>query len=87
MSTPTFDWDNVTTDVNNQPTKTPQPKVIAAAIGAGVGGAVTTLGVYIFETLSGVDLPTAVEGSLLTLVVAGLSFLSGYIKKPSAKAG
>lgn len=86
MSTPIFDDLNVTTDETGAPTKTPQPKVVAAAIGAGVGGAITTLGVYIFESASGIDLPTSVEGSILTLITAGLAFIAGYIKKPSAKA-
>lgn len=88
-----FNWDPkggvpaaVTTDEAGTPTKTPQPKVIAAAIGAGVGGAITTLGVYIFETLTSIDLPESVEGSVLVLVTAGLAFAAGYVKAPSPKA-
>lgn len=76
----------VTTDENGEPTAAPQPKVIAATAGAGVGAALTTVGVYVFETVSGVDLPSVVEGALLVLVSAGVAFLAGYIKRPSPKA-
>lgn len=75
--------DNVTTDEVGQPTSQPQPKVIAATTGAGVGAAVSTLGVYLIETLGRVDLPDLVEGAILVLVSAGVSFLAGYIKRPT----
>jgi|TARA_R100000482_G_scaffold124710_2_gene78553 hypothetical protein len=74
---------SITTNSVGEPTNKVQPKVVASTIGAGVGGAITTLGVYIFESLSSVDLPTAVEGSILTLVAAGLALAAGYIKRPS----
>lgn len=74
----------VTTDAAGVPTTTPQPKVIAAAIGAGVGGAISTVGIYAFEQLTAVDLPTTVEGAILTLVTAAVAFAAGYIKRPSS---
>lgn len=74
---------NITTDETGQPTNKPQPKVVAAATGAGVGGAISTIGVYLIETLGGVDLPTAVEGATLILVTAGVAYLAGWIKRPS----
>jgi hypothetical protein len=74
---------DVTTDNLGQPTKTPQPKVLAATAGAGVGAALTTLGVWIFETATKIDLPTTVEGAVLVLVTSGVAFGAGYIKKPS----
>lgn len=73
----------ITTDASGQPTNTPQPKVIAATAGAGVGTAVSTIGVYLIETLANVDLPDAIEGAILVLVSAGVAFLAGYIKRPS----
>lgn len=76
----------LTTDERGRPTRRVQPKVAAAAIGSGVAGAATTVGVYVFEQVSGIDLPTVVEGSLFTLVGAGIALLAGYVKKPSPKA-
>lgn len=78
--------DLVTTDELGEPTATPQPKVIAATAGAGVGAAITTVGVYVFETATRIDLPSIVEGALLVIVTAGLAFAAGYIKRPSPKA-
>lgn len=54
----------ITTDPSGEPTATPQPKVIAATIGAGVGAALSTVGVYAFETLANHDLPDVVEGAI-----------------------
>lgn len=73
----------VTTDAEGEPTATPQPKVIAATAGAGVGAALSTIGVYTFESLSGVDLPTTVEGAVLVLITTACTFAAGYIKRPS----
>ena len=78
--------DLVTTDELGEPTATPQPKVIAATAGAGVGAAITTVGVYVFETATRIDLPSIVEGAVLVLVSAGVAFAAGYIKRPSPKA-
>jgi hypothetical protein len=73
-----------TTDAYGDPTSTPQPKVVAAATGAGVGGALSTLGVWIFETTTKIDLPLPVEGSILVLITAGVAFAAGWIKRPGA---
>lgn len=73
----------MTTDEAGQPTATPQPKVLAAASGAIVGGAITTIGIYVFETTTAVDLPSVVEGAILTLITAGVAFAAGYLKRPS----
>lgn len=75
--------ENVTTDAHGFVTSTPQPKVLAATAGAGVGAAISTIAIYLIETLGRVDLPDVVEGAALTLVSAGVAFLAGYIKKPS----
>lgn len=77
---------DVTTNAVGEPTAKPQPKVVAATIGAGVAGAITTLGVYIFESTTAIDLPGPVEGAILTIVTAGVAFAAGYIKKPSPSA-
>lgn len=76
----------VTTDELGEPTAVPQPKVIAATAGAGVGAAITTVGVYVFETATRIDLPSVVEGAVLVLVSAAVAFAAGYIKRPSPKA-
>lgn len=73
----------ITTDAAGQPTAAPQPKVLAATSGAVVGGAITTIGIYVFETATAVDLPSLVEGAILTLITAGVAFAAGYIKRPS----
>lgn len=72
-----------TTDANGQPTSTPQPKVIAATVGAGVGAATSTLVVYLVETIGAVDIPDGVEGAIAVLITAAVAFLAGYIKRPS----
>lgn len=75
---------SVTTDANGTPTNTPQPKVVAAASGAVVGGAISTIGIYAFEGITAIDLPQPVEGAVLTLIVAGVAFLAGWLKRPSS---
>lgn len=71
-----------TTDEYGDPTNAPQPKVTAAAAGAGVGGALSTLGIWIFETTTHIDLPLPVEGSILVLITAGVAFAAGWVKRP-----
>lgn len=56
----------------NPESSTPQPKVIAATIGA----AVSTILVYLIEAVGSTDLPTSVEGAIVTIV----TFLAGYLK-------
>jgi hypothetical protein len=72
----------LTTDEYGDPTNAPQPKVVAATSGAVVGGALSTLGVWIFETTTRIDLPMPVEGAILTLMIAGVAFAAGWIKRP-----
>jgi hypothetical protein len=76
----------VTTDAAGQPTATPQPKVVAATIGAGVGTALGIIGVWAFEASTGIDVPEGVELSVGVVVTAGLAFVGGYFKRPSASA-
>jgi RsiW-degrading membrane proteinase PrsW (M82 family) len=59
----------------------PQPKVVAATIGAGVGFAVGEVATYIIETAAGIDIPTNVEQAIGLILTAGLSFIAGYVKK------
>ncbi|WP_273843971.1 hypothetical protein [Rubrobacter calidifluminis] len=51
------------------------PKVTGATIGA----ALTTLVLYAIETIWHVDLPASVEGAILTLLVALVTFVAGYL--------
>lgn len=73
----------VTTNSAGFPTSEPQPKVVAGATGAIVGGALTTIGIYAFEGVTAIDLPQTVEGAVLTLVSAAVGFAFAYIKRPS----
>ncbi len=86
MSTPIYDdvaAKPVTTDEQGGPTNAPQPKVLAATAGAGVGAAISTIAIYLIETLGRIDLPDVVEGAIGVLLAAGVGFLAGYIKRPS----
>lgn len=76
----------VTTNEYDEPTTLPQPKVVAATIGAGVGGALTIIGVYIVETAARIDIPAPVETAAALVVTSALSFAAGYFKRPSDKA-
>lgn len=73
----------VTTDDAGVRTNKPQPKVLAATAGAGVGAAAGTVVNYLIETIAQIDLPDTVEGAILVLVSAGVAFAAGYIKRPS----
>jgi hypothetical protein len=77
---------DVTTDAGDVPTPKPQPKVIAGTIGAGVGAAVAEVGIWIVESAARIDIPAGVEAAIAIIVVAGLGFVAGYLKKPSASA-
>lgn len=74
----------VTTNVNGEPTNIPQPKVIAATVGAGVGSAIGEIGTWIIESSMQIDVPANVEFAIGVVLTAGLAFLAGYFKRPSA---
>lgn len=63
-----------------KPSKRPEKKVIAATVGAGVGPAVSAIGVYIIEAVAGIDIPNDIESSIAIVVSAGLAFVAGYFK-------
>lgn len=63
------------------PSKTPQPKVVAAAVGAGVGSAIGEITTWIIEASAGIDIPANVELAIGVVLTAGLGFLAGYVKK------
>lgn len=84
MSTPIHETHkSVTTDAHGGPTNTPQSKVVASTVGAGIGAALTTITVYLIESLGGIALPEEVKGAAVTLISAGVAFLAGYIKRPT----
>lgn len=74
---------DVTTDTAGNPTNTPQPKVVAATVGAGVGAAAGTVVNYLIETIGRVDLPDTVEGAIVVLITAAITFGAGYLKRPT----
>ena len=61
--------------------KTPQPKVVAATIGAGVGAAIGNIIVWIVEAAAKIDIPDSVELSIGVVITAALTFVAGYVKK------
>jgi hypothetical protein len=60
---------------------TPQPKVIAATVGAGVGFALGEIGTWVIETAFVIDIPANVEQAIGLVLTAGIAFLGGYFKK------
>jgi hypothetical protein len=76
----------VTTDAAGVPTKTPQPKVVAGTVGAGVGAAVSEIGIWLVESTAHIDIPGGVEAAIVIVVTAALGFVAGYLKRPSADA-
>lgn len=75
--TPIFDKMNQP----EQPDLKPQPKVIAATIGGGVGTAIATITVWIIEANANIDIPNEVELAIGVVLTAGLAFVGGYFKK------
>ena len=59
----------------------PQPKVVAATVGAGVGAAISTIAVWVIEMSTRIDVPTQVEGASVVIFTAAVAFVSGYYKK------
>jgi hypothetical protein len=76
--TPIYDELN---EPKDQPSKRPQPKVIAATIGAPVGVAVAEIGIWLTETATKIDIPATIETSITVVVSAGLAFVAGYFKR------
>lgn len=72
----------VTTDTNGVPTRKPQPKVISATVGAGLGSAIGEISVWIIEASAGIDVPANVEMAIGVVLTAALAFVSGYLKRP-----
>ena len=58
------------------------PKVTASTI----GGAFSTVLAYLLTQVPFIaDAPAAVQGALVVLIVAGATFLSGYVKRDPAR--
>lgn len=68
-------------EYREQNSNKPEPKVIAAGIGAGVGTALGDIIVYAIESLARIDIPGNVEVAIGIVVAAGVAFVSGYYKK------
>lgn len=65
----------------NAPSKTPQPKVVAATAGAGVGAAISVVLVWVIEASAKIDIPEGVELAIPIIIGTGLTFLAGYFKR------
>ena len=75
--TPIYDEMTNPTPADNKP----QPKVVAATVGAGVGSAIGEIATWIIEAFAHVDIPTNVELAIGVVLTAGLAFVGGYWKK------
>lgn len=73
--------DNLADYPEELPSSKTQPKVVAAATGAGIGAALATVVIWGIEAPTGFDIPDVVEGAITVLVSAAVSWASGYIKK------
>jgi uncharacterized protein YacL len=78
--------DNVPDDMTREEyresiSKMPQPKVVAATVGAGVGAAVGEIVVYMVEAIAQIDVPNDVEFAVGVVLTAALAFVGGYFKK------
>lgn len=68
-----------------QPSAAPTRKLLAyTASGATLGPAITTLVVWMFETIARQPMPSTVQGAILTLCVLGFGFLAAYQTPASA---
>lgn len=74
-------YDDMVNQEPEQPSKTPQPKVVAATTGGAVGAAVSTVTVWIIEAVSGIDIPDTVEGACVVIFTAAVAFVAGYWTK------
>ena len=59
----------------------PQPKVVFATVGSGVGVALATITVWGFEAATAVDVPEGVELAFGVVLTAALTFVAGYFKR------
>ena len=57
----------------------PNSKAYAAAIGGGFGGALSTILIYAFETLTTHDLPNNVENALIIVITALTSMVLTWL--------
>lgn len=78
-------YDNMSNEPEHEPrtpeTGAPEPKVVAATVGAGVGSALATVVVWLTGAISGVVVPEAVELAVGVILTAALAFVGGYWKR------
>jgi hypothetical protein len=70
------------TQANVSPSAAPQPKVLAGAGGAGIGGALALILPWLIKTTTGAEMPVEVAlgfGSLFSIIG---SFVAGYFTPP-----
>jgi hypothetical protein len=67
---------------NRSPSAAPQPKVIAGAGGAGVGGALALVLPWLIKMTTGQEIPAEVALGFGTLLSIIGSFVAGYITPP-----
>lgn len=73
--------ENPVTEIKQPSSNVPQPKVVAATIGAGVGSAVGEIIVWVVEASASIDIPSNVEFAIGVVLTAGLAFVGGYFKR------
>jgi hypothetical protein len=67
--------------MNNQ-SKAPVAKVWAQAAGAGLGGALGTIAIWLLQA-NGVDVPEAVGAAFDTIFAVIIGFVAGYLTPPA----
>lgn len=67
---------------NKSPSAAPQPKVLAGAGGAGIGGALALVLPWLVKTTIGAEIPPEVALGFGTLLSIIGSFVAGYITPP-----
>jgi len=74
-------YDSMHTEGKKPANNTPQPKVVAATVGSGVGVAMGDILVWVVETFAKIDIPAGVELSIEIVIAAGLAFVAGFYKR------
>ena len=74
----------VTVGPDGEPTANPTPKVVGSTVGAGVGAALAAVLVWLL-TLSGLEVPEAVQGAFTVLLSAVVAYVGGWITPPGAR--
>lgn len=65
----------------NSTSKAPVPKVLASTAGAGLGGALGTILVWLLSA-NGIEVPESVGAAFDTVLAVVVAFVAGYLTPP-----